>query len=106
MARRGAKGSIVKRGKCYYIVYYTPKGKQKWESGFTNRTAAADYLREVLGDIAHGTYREPKPILFKDFADQWLNDRKGNIKPATYSEYGQSTGLVEGAGGGETPLPG
>ncbi len=85
MARRGAKGSIVKRGKCYYIVYYTPDGKQKWESGFPTRTKASDRLRDILGDIAEGTYQERKPIRFKEFADQQSRraSGKGNSWPCS-----------------------
>ncbi len=83
-----ARGSIIKRGRGYSIVYRTPERKQKWESGFEKRRQAEERLREVLGDIHDGTYREPKPILFATFAEQWLQDYgKVKLKPATYSEY-------------------
>lgn len=60
MRRQG--GSIRKRGSVYYVIYRTPVGKQKWESGFPNKASARAYLNEILIEINKGTYIEPKPV--------------------------------------------
>ena len=64
MARQ--RGAIIRRGKTYYVKYRTPSGKQKWESGFPNRSQAQQRLNQLLGEIGHGTYVEPKAIKLKN----------------------------------------
>jgi hypothetical protein len=44
-------GSIVKKGKRYYVVYRTPDKKQKWEGGYKTKGEAQTRLTEVLGQI-------------------------------------------------------
>ena len=45
---RSQGGSIKKRGSVYYVIYRTPEGKQKWESGFPNKASARARLNEIL----------------------------------------------------------
>jgi hypothetical protein len=73
MARQ--RGAIIRRGKIYYIKYRTPAGKQKWESGFPNRSQAQQRLNQLLGEITHGSYVEPKSTKFEKFAEEWLESR-------------------------------
>ena len=73
MARQ--RGAIIRRGKTYYIKYRTPAGKQKWESGFPNRSQAQQRLNQLLGEITHGSYVEPKSTKFEKFAEEWLESR-------------------------------
>src|SRR5262245_33344515 len=73
MRRQG--GSVRKRGSVYYVIYRTPEGRQKWESGFPNKASARAHLNEILIEINKGTYTEPKPILFSEFAAEYLSGR-------------------------------
>ncbi len=85
MARQ--RGAIIRRGKSYYIKYRTPAGKQKWESGFSNRSQAQQRLNQLLGEIGHGSYVEPKGIKFETFAEEWLESRVA-VRGSTLSSYG------------------
>ncbi len=73
MARQ--RGAIIRRGQTYYVKYRTPSGKQKWESGFANRSQAQQRLNQLLGEIGRGSYVEPKVIKFEKFAEEWLEGR-------------------------------
>jgi integrase len=85
MARQ--RGAIIRRGKTYYVKYRTPSGKQKWESGFSNRSQAQQRLNQLLGEIGHGSYVEPKAIRFEKFAEEWLESRVA-VRGSTLSSYG------------------
>ena len=85
MARQ--RGAIIRRGKTYYIKYRTPAGKQKWESGFPNRSQAQQRLNQLLGEITHGSYVEPKSTKFEKFAEEWLESRVA-VRGSTLSSYG------------------
>ena len=88
MARQ--RGAIIRRGKIYYIKYRTPAGKQKWESGFPNRSQAQQRLNQLLGEITHGSYVEPKSTKFERFAEEWLESRvavRGSPSPPTVPSF-------------------
>ena len=80
-------GSILKMGNTYTIIFRNPDGKQKWQRGFPTKGAARDALTAKIREISENKYREIRPILFKDFADRWLEARKGQIKPSTWASY-------------------
>ena len=84
MRRQG--GSIRKRGSVYYVIYRTPEGKQKWESGFPNKASARARLNDILTVITKGAYVEPKPITFAEFAEAYLSGRVG-IRGSTSAGY-------------------
>jgi integrase len=85
MARQ--RGAIIRRGTVFSVKYRTPAGKQKWESGFANRSQAQQRLNEVLGEISHGSYVEPKTTKFEKFAEEWLESRVA-VRGSTLSSYG------------------
>lgn len=80
------RGAVVQRGGRLYIKYRTPAGKQKWESGFANRSQAQQRLNEILGEITRGSYVEPKTIKFEKFAQEWLESRVA-VRGSTLSSY-------------------
>jgi integrase len=80
-------GSILKMGSTYTIIFRNPDGKQKWQRGFPTKGAARDALTTKIREISENKYREIRPILFKDFADRWLEARKGQVKPSTWASY-------------------
>jgi hypothetical protein len=73
-----ARGSIVKRGGSYSIVYYVD-GRQRWKSlGSVTRKEAERHLREILNEIQDGTVRDLKPISFREYAKKWLERPPGD----------------------------
>jgi integrase len=85
--KRGQSGSCFRRGGAWAIVYRTPEGKQKWESGFANKGTARARLTDVLKKINDGNFVDTKPMLFSDFADERLNAAKATLKPSTWASY-------------------
>ena len=99
---RGSRGSVVwhcskcgnmTSGSCehpgakYYAVYWVGD-KQKWEPVSRNRKETEKRLTQVLAQIDQGRYSILKPILFRDFAEQWLRDYgQGHLKPLTFRSY-------------------
>ena len=59
------RGAIIRRGTIFSVKYRTAAGKQKWESGFANRSQAQQRLNQVLGEITRGSYVEPKASIFE-----------------------------------------
>ncbi|MCP3029019.1 site-specific integrase [Halobacillus sp. A5] len=86
------KGSIKKEGNSwYYIVTLGKKenGKQhqKKKRGFKTKREASKAMNEVLSQYNKGLYVEPSSILYKDFLDQWLDDKKRQVQETTYDSY-------------------
>ena len=82
-----ARGSIIKRGSTYSIVYYVGT-KQKWEAVGSSKRLAEKALAEKLADLNKAPYRELKKVLFADFAHKWLVDyAEGKVKPGTLDHY-------------------
>lgn len=87
-----ARGSVIKRKtrfSNFSASYYVPGGggKRKFKSGFLRKKDAQDFLREVLGDIHHGTYRPVKKKTFAEYAESWLELRRPDLKPSTFNAY-------------------
>jgi integrase len=49
--------------------------------------AATAELNEILGEITHGSYVEPKATKFEKFAEEWLEGRVA-VRGSTLSSYG------------------
>jgi len=82
-----ARGSIVKRGRSYSIVYYVD-GRQRWKSlGPVTHKEAERHLREILNEIQDGTFRDLKPVSFREYAKKWLEFHRANVKPSSYDSY-------------------
>jgi integrase len=85
--KRWQRGSIYKRGAGYAIVYRTPDGAQKWESGFETKGKAPDRLGDVMGLIKSKKFLEVEDKLFEQWCTEWLESQKANLKPSTWSSY-------------------
>jgi integrase len=71
------KGSIIKRGSTYSIVYdlgydKAAKRKQKWESGFLTRKDAQSVLNERIYEIQTGSYIEPDRKTIGEHLAKWF----------------------------------
>ena len=83
---RRQRGSIAKKGNVYYIVFRDLEKRQKWIGPFPNKASARTRLNEILVEISCGTYTEPKPVTFKDFAENYIAGRR-SIRGSTSSAY-------------------
>jgi integrase len=79
-------GSIIKKGRRYYVVYRNPAGKQKWVGGFKKQSEAQAERTRILGEMHVGTYFETIEKTFSEFADEWLENRV-SIKGSTWQNY-------------------
>lgn len=82
------QGSIVRKGSVYYAVIALSHKKRKWYKGGDTRKAAQKVLREKLGELDAGTYKEIPKATFKEFVDHWLETYcESNLKPSTLRGY-------------------
>ncbi len=84
---------IFKKGKrgnkpLWWIDYYH-QGKRKRECVGTSRVLAEKALSIRKGEVLQGRYNmKPKGgLLFKDFANQWLEEKRLRLKHSTFIEY-------------------
>jgi integrase len=89
------RGSIVKKGQRYYVVFPVGK-KQKWEraplneKGRPTKKEAEKLLAQRMTELDSGSYREIKKVTFREFAEDWLRDYAGDtnhIKESTATRY-------------------
>ena len=79
--------SIYERNGHYYAIVYID-GKQKWLAAGTNRSKAKALHDEWTVKARRGELVVPKPVLFSDFSEIWLNDYcEIRLKPVTVYEY-------------------
>jgi len=70
------RGSVVKRGKTYSIVFEvedtkTGKKKQKWEGGYKTKKEAEKAVGEAVYKIQNGTYILPETTTTKEYLKDW-----------------------------------
>ncbi len=85
--RRGQRGSILRRGTSWSVVYRTPDGKQKWQGGYRTKEEAQKQVDIILGSIRENRYVAPKEIIFREFCDDWMSKAKAVLKPKTWVSY-------------------
>lgn len=87
------KGYVRKRGnKWSYTVDVgkdpiTGKRKQKTKSGFNKEKEAEVAMNELIYELNKGIYIEPQKILLKDFALEWYEGYKYNLRATTAAQY-------------------
>lgn len=88
------KGYVRKRGnKWSYTVDIgkdpvSGKRRQKTKSGFDTKKAATKALTELQYELDKGTWIEPHSILLKDFALDWFENHKHQLRSTTAEQYG------------------
>lgn len=77
----------------YFEINYTENGKykKKKKRGFKTKKAAEAAMVETLNELNKGTYVEPSKLKYKDFLNDYLNDKRTKVKARTLETY---TGLV------------
>jgi integrase len=86
-SRRGQRGSIIRRGDGWTVVFRTAEGKQKWQGGFRTKEDAQDALGVTLKAVRDNRYVETKHIEFLAFCDDWMARSKSKLKPKTWLSY-------------------
>lgn len=87
------RGYVRKRGsKWSYTVDVgkdpiTGKRKQKTKGGFESEKEAESALNETIYELNKGIYIEPQKILMKDFALDWYESHKHNLRATTSEQY-------------------
>ncbi len=78
-----------KDGKLRWYIDYYADGIRKRECVGISKTLAKKALAKRTTEVSEGKYNiEPKGgILFKDFADQWLEERKAHLKRSSFCDY-------------------
>lgn len=82
------RGSVVKRGKKYCIVYDIPNvipRKQKWVSGFDTRAEAEVALNKIMYDISSEVLACSYTV--GSWLDYWIELHKSNISQNTLNGY-------------------
>jgi len=86
------RGSIVKKGKKWYIVLNvidpTGKRKRKWFSGYDKKTDAESALPDLLKKAQNGMLIDPKKMTVQEFLEDWLeNQCKPRLSRTTLEGY-------------------
>lgn len=87
------KGYVRKRGtKWSYTVDVgrdplTGNRKQKTKSGFKTKKEAENSLNEFLYEVQKGTWIEPKNILLREFALDWMESHQHSLRDTTAEQY-------------------
>ncbi|SFM43927.1 tyrosine-type recombinase/integrase [Salibacterium qingdaonense] len=86
------RGHIRKRGNKYAIVVdvgYDDRGKrkQKWFSGYSNKTDAEKDLPGIVAKLQEGSFIEPTKATVSEFLNEWLKIRQSDLSSNTYDSY-------------------
>ncbi|RJS61754.1 site-specific integrase [Bacillus sp. PK3_68] len=85
-------GSVKKDGNTWYYVLelgkVNGKRKQKKKRGFKTKKEAQNALIEAEHSLLkNGIFSEPSKMLYKDYLNNWLDDKKLIIKESTFKTY-------------------
>jgi integrase len=83
------KGSVKKEGSTWYYVVTlgrknNGKPNQKKKRGFRTKKEAEKALQKLLYEYESGMYVEPSKILYVDFLEKWLKQKKTQVQTSTY----------------------
>ena len=87
-ARSGIQSYETAHGRRWRVRYELPAGadgerRQTSKRGFTSKKDAQRFLRDVLADIAAGSYLAPEKLTVRQwFEDEWLPSRRPNAATA------------------------
>ncbi len=76
----------------YYIRFCLPDGRRKTERAGTTRAQAEKLLKKRLGEVASGTYADPRQATdpdgpsFGEFAERFLKEHPGRRRSKHYPQ--------------------
>ncbi|MGI6584792.1 MAG: tyrosine-type recombinase/integrase [Lutisporaceae bacterium] len=82
-------GSLQKKGLMYYVVYRDSKGKQRWvNTKCKEKNKAKSIMRDILYELDHGTFIEPRKEMFIDFLIDYYNEIvQPDVEMTTFDGY-------------------
>lgn len=86
-------GSVKKDGSTWYYILElgkdvnTSKRKQKKRRGFKTKKEAQAALVQAESEVLRGDYIEPSKMLYGEYIESWLIDKKTKIKSSTFGTY-------------------
>ncbi|WP_061933802.1 site-specific integrase [Aureimonas sp. AU22] len=85
--RKLTSGAIVMQDR-YVLNYVDPKSGGRKQLFFEKKKEAEARQRELLAQVAEGTYVDPKAVpMIGEAIDHWLADKEGKVKPSTLMGY-------------------
>lgn len=81
---------ISKRRDRWVIDFYDNTGKRRWKTlpKGTTKGKAKDTMRDLEDQLARGIYLPDKKVpLFKKLAEDWLEQKKINIRASSWEMY-------------------
>jgi integrase len=85
-------GYVKKEGSSWYFAVDMGKGedgkrKRMKKRGFATKKEAEAALAKVMHELNSGTFVQPTKTLYKDFLNDWLENKKHSIKQQTHYNY-------------------
>jgi len=96
-------GSVYRRGKIFWISYYTPQGEHVCESSRSrDKGEARRFLQQRIGEIADGRYVGPRSdrVTLGELAEDMVNDYRINGKKSLKDAARAVKALIRFFGGG------
>lgn len=87
------KGHVRKRGNKWCFVVdigrdeVTGKRTQKWFHGYEKEKDAERAMIDKIKELNDGTYIEETDETFGDFMENWLTNKKNQVRPGTWKSY-------------------
>ena len=86
------RGSVKKRGNRWEVrwrgdVDPNTGRRRNMSQSFRTKGEADDFLSNTLSAISTGTYVAPHRQTVEDFMIEWLEARKGQLRPSTWATY-------------------
>lgn len=86
------KGTIVKKGKRYYVATHhrgiDGKRKQASHGGYATKAEAERALRQVLAQLDQGSFVAASRLVLGAFLEeQWLPSKRASVRPSTADSY-------------------
>lgn len=78
--------TIRRRGDKFYVVYYF-KGKHHWQLAGDREKDAKRIKANIEKGIYEGTHRQTENVTFKAHAQEWLEMKESEVRPATFAAY-------------------
>jgi len=72
----------------YYVVFRDEEGKQVWKHAGHNKAAAKRLKTKIESELDEtGRYSPPKPVSFKELAEEWLAIKEREVRPKSFASY-------------------
>ncbi len=83
------KDNNAKKNKWYFVIEVRENGKRKRikRRGFARERDARIAERKLLNELEQGLDLNAADVTYEKYMNDWLKDKKGSVKPQTYTTY-------------------